>query len=121
MVVVLERSQDRFAEEQVGKDAAWGKIWSGYFLLVEEGLLPAKMTSIVEHQRAKGCFLEKGREPGEDDNVLLDLKDHDNDTVGKVIPDCQAAESGVSQVEVGVHLQLGHLRGVVCKGWYMSV
>ena len=24
---------------------------------------PANMTSIVEHQRASGCFREKGREP----------------------------------------------------------
>lgn len=30
--------------------------------------LPAKMTSMVEHQRAKGCFLEKGSEPGECDH-----------------------------------------------------
>ena len=36
------------------------------------------MTSMVEHQSARGCFLEKGREPGEDDNVLLDLHDQND-------------------------------------------
>ena len=36
--------------------------------------LPAKMTSMVEHQSAKGCFREKGREPGRDDNMMLDDK-----------------------------------------------
>ena len=93
--------------------------------------LPAKMTSMVEHQRAKGCFLEKGSEPGEydhkkDDNRVGDDdgdpdddddedvdgngNNDDDNTVGKVVPDRQAAESGVSQVEVGIHLQLGHLQ-----------
>ena len=28
-------------------------------------MAPAKMTSMVEDHRARGCFLEKGREPGE--------------------------------------------------------
>ena len=40
--------------------------------------LPAKMTSMVEHQSAKGCFREKGREPGRDDNMTLDLHDEDD-------------------------------------------
>lgn len=38
--------------------------------------------------------------------------DDDGATVGKVVPDRQAAESGVSQVKVGVHLQLGHLESL---------
>ena len=83
--------------------------------------LPAKMTSMVEHQRARGCFLENGSEPGEydhceDDNRVDDddgdPDDDDGATVGKVVPDGQAAESGVSQVEVGIHLQLGHLESL---------
>ena len=28
-------------------------------------MAPAKMTSMVEDHRARGCFLENGREPGE--------------------------------------------------------
>ena len=43
--------------------------------------LPAKMTSMVEHQSARGCFREKGREPGGDHNVMLDLHDEDDKLV----------------------------------------
>ena len=32
----------------------------GFYLVI---VRPANMTSIVEHQRASGCFREKGREP----------------------------------------------------------
>ena len=73
------------------------------------------MTSMVEHQSAKGCFREKGREPGRDDYVTLHLHDddggddEDENTVGKVVSDRKAAESGVGEVEVGIHLQLRHL------------
>ena len=74
---------------------------------------PANMTSIVEHQRASGCFREKGREPDRqvEQSVLpeQDKWNNDENTVGEVVPHRQAAEGSVSQVKVGVHLQLGHL------------
>ena len=41
--------------------------------------LPAKMTSMVEHQRARGCFLEKGSEPGEYDHCEDDNRVDDDD------------------------------------------
>ena len=34
-------------------------------------------------------------------------------TAGQVIPDCEAAQGGVGEVEVGIHLELGHLVGQV--------
>ena len=41
--------------------------------------LPAKMTSMVEHQSAKGCFRENGREPGGYDYVIVIQHLHDED------------------------------------------
>ena len=37
-------------------------------------------------------------------------------TTGQVIPDCEAAQGGVGEVEVGIHLELGHLVGQVQEG-----
>ena len=34
-------------------------------------------------------------------------------TAGQVIPDCEAAQGSVGEVEVGIHLELGHLVGQV--------
>ena len=47
-------------------------------------------------------------------------------TAGQVIPDCEAAQGGVGEVEVGIHLELGHLVGQVQESlgihdgcWYL--
>ena len=34
-------------------------------------------------------------------------------TAGQVIPDCEAAQGSMGEVEVGIHLELGHLVGEV--------
>ena len=89
-----------------------GFIWFlfGFYMVM---VRPANMTSIVEHQRASGCFREKGREPDRqvEQSILPEQDKYNNDenTVGEVVPHRQAAEGSVSQVKVGVHLQLGHL------------
>ena len=59
-----------------------------------------------------GWMIMGPNDSGKDGDDVDHGGDDDGATVGKVVPDRQAAESGVSQVKVGVHLQLGHLESL---------